>query len=78
MINPDFEAIGVHVIDMDTAVHEQVVSNEDGSFSIFINARLNFEAQMLAYHHALIHIANDDFRKNDVDEIETDAHNNTL
>ena len=75
MINPYLEDIGVHLIDMDTLVREHVVKNEDGSFSIFINARLNFEAQMLAYRHALFHIANDDFYKSDVDKVEADAHN---
>ena len=42
MHNPALtEAIGVHFIDMTPQVEEQVVLNEDGSFSIFINARLN-------------------------------------
>ena len=74
MINPYLEDIGIHIINMDTSVHEHVVLNEDGSFSIFINARLNWEAQMLAYRHALFHIANDDFYKSDVDKIEYEAH----
>lgn len=74
MNNPLLEDIGVHIINMDTLVHEQVVYNEDGSFSIFINARLSFEAQMQAYQHALMHIARDDFHKHDVDEIETETH----
>ena len=69
-----FEDIGVHLIDMDTMIREQVILNEDGSFSIFINARLNHEAQLLAYQHALLHILNDDFHKEDVDEIESVAH----
>ena len=74
MNNPLLEDIGVHLIDMDTAVHEHVIMNEDGSFSIFINARLNYESQMLAYHHALMHIANDDFYKEDADMIESASH----
>ena len=65
------ETIGVYFLNMDTAVEEEVLLNEDGSFSIFINSRLNCERQMLAYKHALQHIMNDDFRKDDdVDEIE--------
>lgn len=64
------ESIGVYFLDMDTLVEEQVIANEDGSFSIFINARLNYERQMLAYQHALAHIMNDDFSKTDADEIE--------
>lgn len=55
---------------MPTCVEEQVVFNEDGSYSIFINARLNWERQMLAYQHAIAHIMNSDFEKADADEIE--------
>lgn len=65
------EAIGVYFIDMDTAVDEQVIFNEDGSYSIFINSRLNWERQMIAYQHALMHIMNDDFCKPSADRIET-------
>lgn len=64
------ESIGVHFLDMDYLVDEQVVFNEDGSYSIFINSRLNHERQMLAYRHALIHILNDDFSKSNADDIE--------
>lgn len=50
MYNPLLnEYIGVHLIDMDYLVKEQVVSNPDGSFSIFINARLSAAQQMEAY-----------------------------
>ena len=66
------EAIGVYYMDMPSRVEEQVIFNADGSFSIFLNSRLNFERQMLAYQHALEHIMRDDFNKidMDVDEIE--------
>lgn len=69
------ENIGVYVLNMDTKIEEQVVLNEDGSFSIFINARLNCERQMLAYQHALTHIMNDDFSKESADEIESSFAN---
>lgn len=64
------EAIGVHFMDMDTAVEEQVILNDDGSYSIFINSHLNWERQMAAYQHALQHIMNCDFSKEYVDDIE--------
>lgn len=64
------EDIGVYFIDMPSKVEEQVIFNEDGSFSIFINSRLNFERQMFAYQHALKHILNNDFEKYNADEIE--------
>lgn len=64
------EAIGVYFLDMDCLIDEQVIFNEDGSYSIFINSRLNHERQMLAYQHALTHIMNDDFSKENADDIE--------
>lgn len=64
------EAIGVHFLDMETEIEEQVICNTDGSFTIIINSRLNQERQMLAYQHALIHIVNDDFNKKDADSVE--------
>ncbi|WP_124067418.1 hypothetical protein [Clostridium sp. E02] len=64
------EAIGVYFFDMDTGIEEQVTCNIDGSFTIIINSRLNQERQMLAYQHALLHIANDDFSKKDADSVE--------
>lgn len=64
------EAIGVYFIDMDTAVEEEVHPNEDGSFTIIINARISHSRQMLAYQHALEHIMENDFEKPDADEIE--------
>lgn len=64
------EAIGVYFLDMDCLIDEQIVFNEDGSYSIFINSRLNRERQMLAYQHALKHILSDDFSKEYADDIE--------
>ena len=54
--------------------HEMVVPNEDGSYTIFINAALNYESQQAALKHAMSHIENDDFHKEDVQEIEYNAH----
>ena len=71
MNNPALtEAIGVHFIDMSTQIEEQVIFNEDGSFSIFINSRLNWERQMAAYQHAIRHIMQNDFNKEYADDIE--------
>lgn len=64
------EDIGVYFLNMDTAVHEEVHLNTDGSFSIFINARISHEQQMRAYHHAIKHIMENDFNKENVDDIE--------
>ena len=56
-------------------VRETVVENEDGSYTIFIEATLTFEKQQEAFEHAMEHILGDDFTKDDVNWIELDAHN---
>ena len=64
------------VILMDNmSVNEVVTRNEDDSCTIFINARLSRESQLQAYHHAMKHITKDDFRKDDIQKIEFEAHN---
>ena len=51
-----------------------IIKNEDGSYTILINAKLSDQGQLLAYEHALRHIINEDFEKENVQEIEADAH----
>lgn len=67
-------SISYQVILMDMTVNEVVTENEDGSYTVFINTRLNYEQQMKAYLHAMKHITGDDFQKDDVQEIECSAH----
>ena len=64
----------VKIMDMDTGIAEQVVKNHDGSYTVFINARYATEAQKAAYLHAIGHIENNDFDKEDVQSIEAEAH----
>lgn len=64
------EAIGVYFLDMDTAVEEEVHPNEDGSYTIIINSRISYKRQMIAYQHAIKHIMDDDFNKENADDIE--------
>lgn len=58
----------------DTRTKETVVENEDGSYTIFIEASLDSIKQREAFKHAMRHILGDDFDKNDVNEIEHEAH----
>ena len=67
-------SISYQVILMDMTVNEVVTENEDGSYTIFINSRLNYEKQMKAYLHAMKHITGDDFQKDDVQSIEYLTH----
>lgn len=59
---------------MDVLVGEQITANSDGSYTIFLNARLSHERQLEAYAHALRHIQNEDFNKDNADMIELAAH----
>lgn len=53
---------------------EMVTENEDGSFSIFINAKQSQEQQKQSWLHALRHISGNDFRRSDVQSIENENH----
>lgn len=66
--------INTKIIDMDVLVGEQITANSDGSYTIFLNARLSHERQLEAYAHALRHIQNEDFNKDNADMIELAAH----
>lgn len=55
-----------------------VVQNEDGSYTILINAKLSQDGQLKAYQHALSHIYNEDFEKSDIQSIEFAAHELTF
>ena len=67
-------SISYQVILMDMTVNEVVTENEDGSYTIFINSRMNYEKQMKSYLHAMKHIVGDDFQKEDIQHIEYHAH----
>ena len=54
------------------------VLNEDGSYTIFIEASLSREEQKKAFNHAMKHILEDDFAKDDINKIEKAAHNTEL
>ncbi len=59
-------------------VHEAVVENEDGSFTIFLDKNATRESQWKRFQHVMKHLAGDDFFKDDVQEIELEAHGETL
>lgn len=66
--------VNVQIINMDVQVTEHVVLNSDDSATVFLNARLTQERQREAYLHAMEHLRENDFEKQDVDKIEFDAH----
>lgn len=54
--------------------NEAVTENEDGSYTIFINDRLCEEKRLKSFRHAMNHIKGFDFEKENVQEIEMNAH----
>ena len=63
-----------HVVNMPDGVWGHCNHNPDDSYSVFINAKLNFETQQKVYLHEIKHIQHNDFNKFDVDTIEYYAH----
>lgn len=59
-------------------IKESVVPNEDGSYTIFIEASLSREQQQDAFKHAMKHILGDDFTKDNINKIEKAAHSAEL
>jgi len=74
-LNETTEDVFVELIDFkNSASREMLTLNDDGSYTIFVNARLTTEGQASAVDHARKHITNDDFQKSDIQEIEYEAH----
>ena len=55
------EIIQVFIVDMPTAIRGLTVRNEDGSYTILINAGLSHEEQCKVYDHEIEHINNHDY-----------------
>ena len=68
------EDINIQLLDMDTKIPEHLVKNNDDSYTVFLNARLSQESRLKSYYHALQHIAEHDFEKENVQEIEWETH----
>lgn len=62
----------VYLDGMDTS--EAITENEDCTYTIFINQNLSEAKRLKAIQHALEHIKENDFEKDDVQEIEFDRH----
>ena len=69
------ETIFTYYVDLPTTILSFVVSNNDMSFTIILNAKLGREQQLKAYLHEMDHIRNGDYdKKCSVNLIETAAH----
>lgn len=65
--------IYVYLVDLPVDVSEMVTPCMDG-YTVYLNARLSYAGRVRAYHHAIRHIEGNDWRKENVQEIEKDAH----
>lgn len=73
------EGIFTYYINMPTTIRSFVVSNNDMSFTIMINARLGSDQQLAAYMHEIYHIKNGDYDKHcSADLIELFAHEDSF
>lgn len=66
--------VNVRFLQLPCRVKAFTTKNEDDSYTIILNSRLNYEQQLKSYKHELDHIQNNDFDKEDVDVIEYYAH----
>jgi len=63
----------VYLTDLPEGIHEAVTPCL-GGFTVYIDNRLTYEDRIKAYKHAMYHILNDDFDRDDVQQIEAEAH----
>lgn len=62
------------LLDDSCGVPGSVWHNRDDSYTIFIDSRLTIERQKEVFQHELNHILNNDFEKENVQQIESIAH----
>ena len=63
------EDINIQLLDMDTKIPEHLIKNNDDSYTVFLNARLSQESRLKSYYHALQHIAEHDFEKENIEKV---------
>lgn len=65
--------IFVYYASLPRGVNEMVVPCIEG-YTVYIDEQLDDKCKLEAYSHALNHIKDNDFEKNDVQKIESKAH----
>lgn len=63
----------VYVVNLPASSREMVAPCADG-YTVYLAAWASHDEQLSAYRHALRHIANHDWEKTDVNQIEAEAH----
>ena len=69
----EIDSIYTYQIAMPDGVNEVVTPCFCG-YTIYINQNLSYEQKQKAFNHALLHIKNNDFEKDNVQSIEAQAH----
>lgn len=67
----------VYCVKLPFGIREMVTPCLEG-YTVYIDERLDEAHRLEAYRHALEHIRRHDFEKNDVQQIESEAHENAL
>jgi len=64
----------VKFVDLPCRVKAVSTENEDGSYTVILNSKLNYEQNVESFKHEIRHIEKKDFDKDDVDMIELLNH----
>ena len=63
---------------MPATIKAYTVNNNDDTYTVVLNSKLNREQHLISYHHEMQHIENGDYeKKTDIDIIEINAHSST-
>lgn len=74
-IDYDNSNIYIYYIDMPYSVRSNIVENNDGTYTLYLNNRLSYEDNLEGYKHELDHINYDDFNcDDDIQTIELNRH----
>ncbi len=65
--------IYVYLVDLPVKVSEMVTPCTDG-YTVYLNAKLSYQDRIKAYRHALRHVEQNDWSKEDVQQAEKEAH----
>lgn len=65
--------VNIFLFKLPRKTKESIVLNEDDSYTIFIAEWLSVEEQRKVFFHAVLHIMNRDFVRDNVDDLELQA-----
>ena len=66
--------LNIKYLDLPCTVKAVSTKNEDDSYTVILNSKLNYEQNVSSYKHEMSHISNNDFCKECADNIEYNAH----